>query len=54
MGVSRSDECAECVMAIVQLRYLVKLAVAGAVGKYLLKQGWMISFKTSKKMNIEQ
>ena len=31
MGVSRSDECAERVMAIVQPRYLVKLAVAGAV-----------------------
>ena len=32
MGVSRSDECAERVMAIVRPRYLVKLAVAGAVG----------------------
>ena len=31
MGVSRSDECAERVMAIVRPRYLVKLAVAGAV-----------------------
>ena len=31
MGVSRSDECAERVIAIVQPRYLVKLAVAGAV-----------------------
>ena len=31
MGVSRSDECAERVMAIVQPRYLVKLAVAGTV-----------------------
>ena len=31
MGVSRSDEYAERVMAIVQPRYLVKLAVAGAV-----------------------
>ena len=31
MGVSRSDECAERVLAIVQPRYLVKLAVAGAV-----------------------
>ena len=31
MGVSRSDECAERVLAIVRPRYLVKLAVAGAV-----------------------
>ena len=31
MGASRSDECAECVLVIVQPRYLVKLAVAGAV-----------------------
>ena len=31
MGVSRSDECAERVLAIVLPRYLVKLAVAGAV-----------------------
>ena len=31
MGVSRSDEYAERVMAIVRPRYLVKLAVAGAV-----------------------
>ena len=31
MGVSRSDECAERVLAIVRSRYLVKLAVAGAV-----------------------
>ena len=38
MGVSRSDECAERVMAIVQPRYLVKLAVAGAVYKYINPQ----------------
>ena len=29
--MSHSDECAERVLAIVRLRYLVKLAVAGAV-----------------------
>ena len=29
--MSCSDECAECVLAIVQPHYLVKLAVAGAV-----------------------
>ena len=32
MGVSRSDECAERVLAMVRPRYLVKLAVAGTVG----------------------
>ena len=31
MGMSHSDECAEHVLAIVRLRYLVKLAVASAV-----------------------
>ena len=35
VGVSRSDECAERVMAIVRPRYLVKLAVAGAVDGYI-------------------
>ena len=32
--MSRSDECAERVLAIVRPRYLVKLAVAGAVFIY--------------------
>ena len=40
MGVSRSDECAERVLAIVRPRYLVKLAVAGAVGKILKKKNY--------------
>ena len=31
MGVSRSDDCAEHVLVIIRPRYLVKLAVAGAV-----------------------
>ena len=33
--MSRSDECAERVMAIVLPRYLVKLAVAGAVYEFI-------------------
>ena len=37
MGVPRSDECAERVLAIVQPRYLVKLAVAGAISTLIDK-----------------
>ena len=48
MGVSRSDECAERVMAIVQPRYLVKLAVAGAVNpgaKPIFRRVYKVSYK---------